>query len=64
MLVRSGLEEVQKLGFDCFVLAKNAGLGVYQKAGSKLLDQVVGDDREWGGTGKFTWSMLERKAKK
>jgi len=49
---------------DAILASKNAGLGVYQKAGFKLLDQVVGDDREWGGTGKFTWSMLERKAKK
>lgn len=63
MLVTSGLEEVHKLGYDCFVLAKNAGLGVYQKAGFKLLEQVFGDDTKFGGVG-FTWSMLEYKVMK
>jgi len=64
MLVKSGLEQVEKLGFDCFVLAKNAGLGVYQRAGFKLLDQVLGDNSMYGGPGLFTWSLLDYKVKK
>ena len=61
MLVRSGLKEAEALGMDVFVMAKNAGLKVYQRAGFKLLDQVIGDDSKYGGEGEFTWSFLEYK---
>lgn len=64
MLVKSGLQQVDKYGFACFVLAKNAALGIYQKAGFVLLDQVVGDYSEFGLEEKFNWSMLEYKVKK
>jgi len=64
MLVKSGLEQVKALGFDCFVMAKNAGLGVYYRAGFQLLDQIVCDNSMFGGPGKFTWTLLECKFEK
>jgi ribosomal protein S18 acetylase RimI-like enzyme len=51
MLVDSGLKEGEKTGFDTFVMACEDGKGVYERAGFKLLDQIVQDDSEFGGDG-------------
>jgi len=51
MLVESGLNKTEKMGFDTFVTACSDGKGVYECAGFRLLEQIVQDDREWGGKG-------------
>ena len=53
MLVESGIIEAGKLGLDVFVHAKTAGLGVYQRAGFRLLDRVILDDSAYGGKGAY-----------
>ena len=53
MLVESGIREAQKIGLEVFVLAFKAGLGVYYRAGFKLLDQIIQDDRPYGGKGEY-----------
>ncbi|OIW28767.1 acyl-CoA N-acyltransferase [Coniochaeta ligniaria NRRL 30616] len=60
-LVRRGLEEAEKLGFDTFVLAMRAGLRVYQKAGFVLLDHVLIDATEYGGDKDYGGWCLEKK---
>jgi hypothetical protein len=48
MLVESGLNETEKMGFDTFVTACSDGKGVHECAGFRLLEHIVQDDREWG----------------
>ena len=63
MLVEGGLREAEKMGFDVFVVAKGAGLGVYQRAGFQLLDKIVIDYSEFG-EGAEEFCFLEYKVKK
>ena len=53
MLIESGVREAQKMGLDIFIHAFKAGLGVYQRAGFKIVDQIVQDDSKYGGKGEF-----------
>jgi hypothetical protein len=62
LLVKSGLQEAQKMGFDVFVHAFKAGLGVYRRCGFTLLDQVIQDDSEYGGSGEWGVYFLEKLA--
>jgi N-acetylglutamate synthase-like GNAT family acetyltransferase len=38
-LVESGLKGADKIGFDTFVVSKNAGLRVYQRAGFTIMER-------------------------
>ena len=60
MLIENGINEAKKMGFDIFVLATRAGLGIYQKAGFRLLEQVIQDDSKFGGTGEWGMYCLEK----
>ena len=62
MLVDSGLQEARKMGLDVFVHGMKAGLGIYQRAGFKLLDQVVVDDSTYGGKGEYGSYFLVKEA--
>jgi N-acetylglutamate synthase-like GNAT family acetyltransferase len=48
MLVESGLNETEKMGFDTFATACSDGKCVYECVGFRLLEHIVRDDREWG----------------
>ena len=58
MLVESGIREAQKMGLEVFVLAFKAGLGVYYRAGFKLLDQLIQDTKPYGGTEEYVASIM------
>jgi len=48
------------MGLDVFVVACKEGLGLYQRQGFVLLDQVIQDDSQWGGTGEHGMYFLDR----
>jgi len=58
--VKSGLEAADQMGLDVFVVACKEGLGLYQRQGFVLLDQVIQDDSQWGGTGEHGMYFLDR----
>ena len=62
MLVENGIKEANKMGLDVFVLAFKAGLKIYQRAGFKLLDQIIQDDSKYGGKGEWAVYFLEHLA--
>ena len=64
MLVESGVKEAQKMGLDVFVLAFKAGLGVYERAGFKLLGQIIQDDSKYGGKGEYGAYFLVKEIEK
>ncbi|KAK4140959.1 uncharacterized protein C8A04DRAFT_14466 [Dichotomopilus funicola] len=52
-LVKSGLEQANKLGLDVFVRAMKPGVPVYQRLGFRLERELIQDDSEYGGPGDF-----------
>jgi hypothetical protein len=64
MLVESGVREAQNMGLDIFVHAFKAGLGVYQRAGFKIVDQVIQDDSPYGGKGEYGSYFLIKEAER
>ncbi|KAL2129170.1 hypothetical protein VTI74DRAFT_8123 [Chaetomium olivicolor] len=52
-LVRSGMQQAEKLGLDIFVHAFTAGLPVYQRLGFKLVRELIQDDSPYGGPGLY-----------
>lgn len=53
-LVQSGMIQAEKLGLDVFILAYEAGMGVYKRLGFQIESEVVQDDSMHGGPGEFT----------
>jgi hypothetical protein len=65
--VEIGLREAEKMGFDVWVVAKKAGLGLYTRAGFELLEKVVIDYSEYveeEEDGIEVWSLMEYNTKK
>jgi hypothetical protein len=62
-LVNHGISEANKLGFDTFVHSKQGGLGVYQRAGFKLVEELVQDDSKLGGPGQTIAYIMVKEAK-
>lgn len=62
MLVESGIEEARKMSLDVFVHGMKAGLGVYKRAGFKLVDQMILDDSPYGGKGEYGSYFLVKEA--
>lgn len=62
MLVKSGIEEARKMGLDVFVHGMKAGLGVYKRAGFRLVDQIILNDSEYGGKGEYGSYFLVKEA--
>lgn len=62
-LVRSGIEQAEKLGLDIFVLALEAGKRVYQRLGFRVVRELVQDDSMYGGPGRWAvyYMINERK---
>ncbi|KAI1871502.1 uncharacterized protein JN550_004496 [Neoarthrinium moseri] len=52
-LVESGMEQADMLGLDIFVLAFQAGRGVYKRLGFRIEQELVQDDSMYGGTGEY-----------
>ncbi|KAH8929347.1 hypothetical protein BT69DRAFT_1345889 [Atractiella rhizophila] len=52
-LVKSGIEKAEKLGVDIFILAFEAGRGVYTRLGFKEVARNVEDDSRYGGVGEY-----------
>lgn len=58
-LVKSGMIEAKKLGLDIFILAFEAGMGVYKRLGFQIEKELVQDDSMYGGKGKYsTYFMI------
>ncbi|KAK2735543.1 GNAT family [Colletotrichum kahawae] len=57
-LVESGMRQAEKIGIDVFILAFQAGLGLYLRLGFKEVERVVQDDSKWGGKGEYTVYLL------
>ncbi|SPQ25301.1 be2271e8-e575-4727-9cea-0151190e28ca [Thermothielavioides terrestris] len=53
-LVRSGMQQAEKLGLDIFVHAMKPGVPVYQRLGFRLERELTQDDSQYGGPGLFT----------
>lgn len=64
MLVEAGTREADKMGLDTFVLAFQAGLNVYKRAGFQLLEELIQDDSQYGGPGVYAAYFLARQAQK
>ncbi|MCJ1270781.1 hypothetical protein MMC22_010678 [Lobaria immixta] len=62
MLVKSGIQEASKLALDVFVHGMKAGLGVYKRAGFRLVDQMIINDSEYGGKGEYGSYSLVKEA--
>ncbi|KAI0014167.1 hypothetical protein F4779DRAFT_560988 [Xylariaceae sp. FL0662B] len=60
LLVESGIAQAEKMAVAIFVLAFKAGLGVYKRAGFKMLDQLIQDDSKYGGKGEYGTYFLEK----
>lgn len=60
MLVRRGLEEAERLGFDSCVLAFRAALPIYLKAGYTIVDEVHTDASLGGGEKDYGAWFMER----
>jgi hypothetical protein len=60
MLVRRGLEEAEKLGFDSCVLAFRSALRIYLKAGYSIVDEVHTDASHGGGEKDYGAWFMER----
>lgn len=59
LLVEAGLKEVENMQFDVFVIAKPGGVGIYKRAGFKVLDYVELDYTKYGGPGLYGFTYLE-----
>ena len=59
LLTKSGIAQAEKMKIDIFVFGFRAGLGVYQKCGFALLDQLIQDDTMYGGEGEYATFFLD-----
>lgn len=50
MLVKSGVEQADKMGIDIYLVAtaRNA-LGMYEKNGFEVLEESIQSLKQWGG---------------
>jgi len=64
-LVKSGLEQAERLGLDVFLQALEDGVNVYRRLGFKIQKELTQDDSMFGGTGRYYVCMmtLEQKPK-
>jgi hypothetical protein len=64
MLVESGIRQIGNMGLhlDILVRAKKAGLGVYTRAGFKLVDQLVQDATKYGVTAEYSEYFLVKES--
>ncbi|KAJ5771757.1 Acyl-CoA N-acyltransferase [Penicillium odoratum] len=52
-LVKSGMDQADKLGLNIFVHALKAGVELYKHMGFRLLAELVQDDSAYGGSGEY-----------
>ncbi|KAJ5633277.1 Acyl-CoA N-acyltransferase [Penicillium lividum] len=52
-LVKSGMDQADKLGLNIFVHAFKAGVELYKRMGFRLLVELVQDDSAYGGSGEY-----------
>ena len=66
MLLESGIREISAmgLGLDILVRAKKKGLGVYARAGFKIVEQLIQDASEFGVVGEYGAYFLTKEMKK
>lgn len=62
LLVQSGLDVARQARLDVFLHGFKAGLGVYKRAGFKVLDAIIQDDSRIGGNGEYSAYLMEWKA--
>ncbi|RYP81962.1 hypothetical protein DL769_001806 [Monosporascus sp. CRB-8-3] len=64
LLVESRIARAEKMGVDIFVLAFKAAVGVDQRLGFKILDQLVQDHSKYGSKGEYETCFLENEVGK
>ncbi|KAK8111065.1 uncharacterized protein PG998_007522 [Apiospora kogelbergensis] len=64
MLVGNGVAAAEKMNVDIYMMAYEAGLGVYKKFGFEILESNVQDLARWGGEGPYATYMIEKKMAK
>ncbi|PWY72975.1 hypothetical protein BO70DRAFT_341983 [Aspergillus heteromorphus CBS 117.55] len=52
-LVKSGMDQADKMGLDIFVHAFKEGAELYKRMGFRLLAEIVQDDSAFGGSGEY-----------
>ncbi|KAH7041274.1 acyl-CoA N-acyltransferase [Microdochium trichocladiopsis] len=58
-LVQRGTAKAREMNVRVFVMAFKAAVGLYQRAGFQMLDQIVQDDSKFGGPGDYAIYFLE-----
>ena len=52
-LVKSGIDQANKMGLEIFVHAFKDGVALYKRMGFRLLAELVQDDSVYGGSGVY-----------
>ncbi|KAJ5087580.1 Acyl-CoA N-acyltransferase [Penicillium angulare] len=52
-LVKSGMEQADKMGLKIFVHAFREGVELYKKMGFRLVAELIQDDSAYGGSGEY-----------
>ncbi|KGO75404.1 Acyl-CoA N-acyltransferase [Penicillium italicum] len=52
-LVKSGMDQADKMGLDIFVHALREGAELYKRVGFRLIAELVQDDSAYGGSGEY-----------
>ncbi|EFX05986.1 gcn5-related n-acetyltransferase [Grosmannia clavigera kw1407] len=58
LLVASGIREAKAMGLPIFILAFEAGIGVYKRLGFREVDRVTEDMANHGGEGEYVVYMM------
>lgn len=52
-LVKSGMDQADKMGLEIFVHALREGAELYKRIGFRLIAELVQDDSAYGGSGVY-----------
>ncbi|KAJ5621897.1 Acyl-CoA N-acyltransferase [Penicillium herquei] len=52
-LVKSGIDQANKMGLEIFVHAFKDGVALYQRMGFRLIAELIQDDSAYGGSGEY-----------
>ncbi|KAJ5730901.1 Acyl-CoA N-acyltransferase [Penicillium malachiteum] len=52
-LVKSGIDQANKMGLEIFVHAFQEGVPLYKRMGFRLIAELIQDDSKYGGSGEY-----------
>ena len=56
--MQRGIRQAERLGWPIFVLAFDVSRGVYLRQGFREVEQLLQDDRPYGGSGNYNTYFL------